>query len=253
MQKSTIGAQLYTLRDHAKTPEDLRTTLRKVREIGYETVQVSGIGPIEPEKLKELVQEADLSVCATHISFDRLKEDLDGVIRDHKLWDCRYVGVGSMPSPYRADADGYRRFAAEASDAAKKLSEAGLQLIYHNHKFEFEKFDGSRTGMDILLEESDPSLGFELDMYWVQAGGANPVNWIHKVKGRMAVVHLKDMAIVQDQQVFAELGEGNMNWYEIIAACRETSVEWYVVEQDVCRRDPFESLDISLRHLHTLL
>jgi sugar phosphate isomerase/epimerase len=69
----------------------------------------------------------------------------------------------------------------------------------------------------------------------------------------MQVVHLKDMAVIGRQQVFAEIGEGNMNYKDIIQACRETGVEWYVVEQDVCRRDPFESLEISLNYLQKLL
>lgn len=103
--------------------------------------------------------------------------------------------------------------------------------------------------MEILLTESDPAVGFELDLYWVQAGGGSPVEWIRKVDGRMQVVHLKDMAIVDSKQVFAEIGEGNMNYKEIIATCRNNGVEWFVVEQDVCRRDPFESLEISLNYL----
>lgn len=69
----------------------------------------------------------------------------------------------------------------------------------------------------------------------------------------MQVVHLKDMAIVERKTAFAEIGEGNMNYPDIIEACRETGVEWYVVEQDVCRRDPFESLAISLNYLKKLL
>jgi sugar phosphate isomerase/epimerase len=79
--------------------------------------------------------------------------------------------------------------------------------------------------------------------------GANPVDWIHKVKGRMDVVHLKDMAILKEQQIFAEFGEGNLNWDAIIEACRQTGVKWYVVEQDTCQRNPFESLEMSFRYL----
>lgn len=92
---------------------------------------------------------------------------------------------------------GYRTFAKLASGIARTLKEEhGLQFVYHNHDFEFERVDGV-TGMEVLLQESDPEVfGFELDMYWVQAGGANPVDWVHKVKGRMQVMHLKDMAII---------------------------------------------------------
>jgi len=110
-------------------------------------------------------------------------------------------------------------------------------------------YDGV-TGMDVLLNETDSeAVGFELDLYWVQAGGGSPFDWVRKVAGRMQVIHLKDMAIVSRAPVFAEVGEGNMDYDGIIEACHENGVEWYVVEQDVCRRDPFESLEISLRNL----
>lgn len=254
MNRSTIAAQLYTVREFTKTAEDLRDTLRKVREIGYESVQVSAIGPIEPERVKQYADEAGLSICATHTPYDRLKNDLDRVIAEHRLWNCRYVGLGSMPAGFRSSAAGYASFAREAGEIAAKLSESGLQFVYHNHKFEFERFDGRRTGMDILLEETVAGqFGFELDLFWVHAGGADAVDWVRKVKGRMAVVHLKDMAIVGDAQATAEIGEGNMNYGALIEACRGIGVEWYVVEQDHCRRDPFESLAISYRNLQPYL
>lgn len=249
MDKSFIAAQLYTLRDFLKTPGDIEKTMKKVKEIGYSAVQVSGLGPINPVELKNIADEFDIKICATHTPTDRLRNDIDNVIREHKIWGCEYVGIGSMPVEYRNSKGGYLSFTKEFSQIAKKLADNGLKFIYHNHKFEFEKFDGI-TGLDIMLNETDPkTFGFEIDTYWVQAGGADPVEWVRKVKGRMDVIHLKDMAIKDDQQVFAEIGEGNLNWNSILEACRETGVKWYAVEQDVCRRNPFESLAISLGYL----
>ncbi|MEJ6950447.1 sugar phosphate isomerase/epimerase family protein [Natronospora cellulosivora (SeqCode)] len=246
-----IAAQLYTLREFLQTPKEIEKTLKKVKKIGYDAVQVSGLGPIDPQELKDIVDKEGLSICATHIAFDRMKKDLEGVIRDHKLWNCKYVGLGSMPGEYRKDKESYIHFTKEASEMARKLKENGLQFVYHNHNFEFRKF-GSKTGMDILFEESDLEVfDFELDTYWVQAGGADPVEWIKKVAGRMKVVHFKDMMISSDiEQRFAEIGEGNLNWSRIIEACKEIGVEWCPVEQDLCYdRDPFESLVISYNNL----
>ncbi|MZQ81033.1 TIM barrel protein [Paenibacillus sp. 5J-6] len=249
MKKNQIAAQLYTVRSFTKTAEDLDAALQKIKAIGYDAVQVSGIGPIAPEAVLEMCQRRGLTICATHVPFEWLLQDLDNVIKVHKAWNCRYVGIGSMPPAYRTGLSGYQEMARTLSEIGAKLSEAGLGLIYHNHKFEFEKIAG-KTGLEWLLEESDAAhVGFELDMYWVQAGGANPVNWVLKVDGRMKVVHLKDMAIVNDTQTFAEIGEGNMDWPAVLDACRATGVEWYVVEQDVCPGDPFESLALSY---HTL-
>lgn len=249
MNRSTIAAQMYTLRDFTKTAEDLRSTFQKVSAMGYEAIQISGIGSIDPKLVKEYADESGLAICATHVSWDRLTNDLDALAAEHKLWNCKNIGLGSLPEKFRTGQDGYREFAKLMSDIAVTLKDQhDLQFVYHNHDFEFERFDGM-TGMEILLTESDPAVGFELDLYWVQAGGGSPAEWIRKVAGRMQVVHLKDMAIVNRKQIFAEIGEGNMNYKEIINVCRETGVEWFVVEQDVCRRDPFESLEISLRYL----
>lgn len=247
-----VSAQLYTLRDFLQTPQDIARSLQKVREIGYRSVQVSGIGPIEDQELKKMVDAEGLTICATHIRFDELVNKTEAVIDRHLTWECKYVGLGSMPEAYRNDLDGYKRFAALISDVARKLKEAGLTFIYHNHHFEFRKMAG-RTGMDILLEECDSAaVEFELDVYWVQAGGADPVEWIRKVAGRMKVVHLKDMVIGPDgNQRFAEIGEGNMNMRGILQACEEIGVEWAPVEQDQCyERDPFDSLALSLKNLN---
>lgn len=245
-----IAAQLFTLREYLKTPEQIADTLKKVKEMGYNAVQVSGLGPIEPEALKEIVDREELKICATHISFQEMQNDMESVIKKHKLWDCKYVGVGSMPGEYQKDRDGYIEFARQASEVARELKKNDLQFIYHNHNFEFVKFAG-KTGMQWLFEESDSDVfDFEIDTYWVQAGGADPVAWIKKMDDRMKVVHFKDMTMSDDRkQIMAEVGEGNLNWDSIIEACQDIGVKWCAVEQDRCQRSPFESLQISLNNL----
>lgn len=161
----------------------------------------------------------------------------------------------------------------------RKLKAGGLTFGYHNHSFELEKYDG-RRGLDILIDESDPAaVTFEIDTYWITHGGGDPAAWVRKVGGRIPLVHFKDMAVAPDRTspapgrfpaepdadyqkrveasrasrpIMAEVGEGNLNWSEIVKACREARVEWYIVEQDHCQRDPFESLGISLRNLRAM-
>lgn len=249
-----IAAQLYTLRDFLKTEADIASTFQKVKEIGYNAVQASGLGPIGDEALKAIADNAGIHICATHIPFTRMTDSLDEVIATHKLWNCKYVGIGGLPNEFRTSGEGYAEFAAKASEVARKLKEAGLQFVYHNHAFEFTNWNG-KSGMDILFDESDAdAFGFELDVHWVQAGGADPVSWIHKVNGRMQVVHLKDFTVTPSgERQFAEVGEGNMDFAAILKACEETGVEFGAVEQDNCYgRDPFESLAISARNLKAL-
>lgn len=244
-----LAAQLYTLRDFCKTPTDIESTFKKVKAIGYNAVQVSGIGPIDPNELKNIAQAAGLEIVATHTGYDRYVSDLEGVIADHKLWGCSYAGIGSMPGQYRGSAEGYKSFAEEFNEIGKKLQAHGIKFVYHNHRFEFERFNG-KTGMEIMLENTQPeNFGFILDTFWVQAGGCDPIEWIYKLSGRVDCIHFKDMIIIDDKQEMSEVMEGNLNWNGIFKACSDTGVKWHIVEQDTCRRDPFDCLATSYNNL----
>ena len=251
MPGSVIAAQLYTVREFTRTPTDIRSTLKKLGKMGYEAVQVSALGPIAPVELKEIADGEGLEIAATHVGYDEIRRHPQKVIEEHKLWDCRHVAIGSLPQKYQ-NGEGFGLFAREASEAVRPLIDAGLTFSYHNHSFELEKF-GARTGLDILYEDSDPEVfSAEIDTYWIQHGGANPVSWLRRLEDRMHVVHLKDMAMRGREQLFAEVGEGNLEWPGILQMCKRAKVEWYIVEQDICQRDPFESLEISLHNLHRM-
>ena len=248
MAASQLAAQLYTVRDFTNTPADITTTMKKVKQLGYDAVQCSALGVIDAHELKRIVDGEGLTICATHTDYGRMRNEPQAVIDEHNLWGCKHAAIGGLPQEYR-NAEGYARFAKDASEVAKRLAEGGLTFSYHNHSFELEKFNG-RTGLEILYQDSDPQyFNSELDTYWIQHGGGDSAAWIRQLKGRAHIVHLKDMAMDGRTQLFAEVGEGNLNWSAILDACTEADVEWYIVEQDTCQRDPFESLGISLRNL----
>ena len=248
-----VAAQLYTLRNFMQTPGQIDAGFARLAKDGWKAVQASGLGPIAPADLKAIADKHGLAVCATHISFEALTDNLDGVLRDHEILDCRYIGLGGLPGVYRKDAEGFREFARIITPIANRIRQAGRAFVYHNHHFEFIRF-GSLTGMDILLEECGDAVQFEPDTYWVQAGGGDVVHWLGKLAGRIEVVHFKDMVygLEDGQAIMAEVGEGNLNWPAIIAACARAGVRWHIVEQDVCQRDPFDSLKISLGNLKRL-
>jgi len=248
-QAPRLAAQLYTLRDFARTPCEIASALGRVREMGYGAVEIGGLGEIGPDALKGLLDREGLEACAAHVPFERLLSETEAVAEELLLWGCRYAVIPILPDAYGGSAEGYARFAREASELGGRLAERGLSLCYHNHSFEFERF-GGRTGMGILAQEGDPEvLSFEVDTYWVQHGGANPAGFIRNLRGRAPLVHLKDVAMRGWEQVMTEVGEGNIGWDEVLAACREAGTLWCVVEQDHCERDPFESLAISLKNL----
>ncbi|WP_040949980.1 sugar phosphate isomerase/epimerase family protein [Gorillibacterium massiliense] len=242
------GAQLYTVRNYAKTPDELRETLNKIKEMGYTTIQVSALWHLPVADLVEITRSLGLKVVITHTPYERFLDDLDGVIKDHHALGCGLAGLGGLPSEFRS-AEGYSIFARKFSAIADELQKNGLKFSYHNHHFEFQKH-GGKLGMDTLIEETNPeSFLFTLDTYWVQVAGGDPAAWIRKLKGRIEAIHFKDLAIIDEKQIMAEVMEGNLNWPEIIAASEEAGVKWYLVERDDGPTDAFDSLRISYNNL----
>ncbi|NLD88275.1 MAG: sugar phosphate isomerase/epimerase [Clostridiales bacterium] len=246
-----LGAQMFTLRDYTKTDEGFLECLKKIKKIGYKNVQVSGIGPdVTFEGAAEALKETGLFCAATHINFDNLLSDFDREVYRHKLWGCPYVGVGGLPARYISE-EGYYQFAKDASEVTRKLKAEGLHFIYHNHHHEFAKY-GDKIALDILFDNVCEDFQFELDVHWVVAGGGDPIWWIDKCGGRMDVIHFKDFTIHMPgrERRYAPIGEGNLNWDGIIAACERNNIKYILIEQDDCYgRDPFECLESSYKFL----
>ena len=248
-----VGAQLYTVREFTQTLPDIAATLRKVAAIGYKAIQISGFGSVDAIEVARLVEENGLVVAATHMPWSSFLNGLDGVIATHKLWGCVHAAIGGLPPEYYS-LDGLLRFLGELAPVAESLAKEGIDFSYHNHNHELARF-GGKTWLAQLYERADPRhLKAELDVYWVQAGGGDPADWVRRCAGRQPLLHLKDMAVGPErEQRMAEIGEGNLNWPAILQAAAEGGVQWYLVEQDHCYdRDPFESLAISYRNLNAM-
>jgi len=247
-----IAVQLYTVREQLRDASGVGGVLGRLREIGYRAVEVAGLGSTTPERFGAELVRHDMVACGVHVPLERLVADLDGVSAECKEWGCRYVVVPSLPDEYR-NQEGYRRFAAEAVEISARLRSFGLRLAYHNHSHELERY-GAQTALEALFAATtSDTLLAELDTYWLQHGGANPATWIRRLKGRAPLVHLKDMVVVRGRPVDAEIGEGNLDWADILNACRDAGTEWLVVEQDEPKRDPMESVAISYVNLQRLL
>jgi sugar phosphate isomerase/epimerase len=241
-----IAAQLYTVRAFTQTEDNFAASIKKVADIGYAGVQLSAVGPIPPKFIADTCKEHGLEIKCSHSPPPRFLNDVDKLIEEHKLYNADLIGIGMIPEEYRADLAGVKKFISDFLPAAKKIKEAGLNFCYHNHEYEFGRFEGKLI-MDYLLDGfKEADIKIILDTYWVQCGGCDPVEWIKKMKGLIPQVHFKDMIIVDRSQRFAEIGQGNLNWTAIIEACRQSDVKWVIVEQDDSYgRDPFDSLQIS--------
>ncbi|MEI8245854.1 MAG: sugar phosphate isomerase/epimerase [Lentisphaerota bacterium] len=246
MKKNQIAAQLFTLRDFLKTPEDIAASLKKVKQIGYDAVQVSGMGPIAEEELVKILDGEGLICCATHEPGGKIVNETAAVIERLNKLNCKYT---AYPFPHKVPASETEAvgIAQQLENAAVAMAAAGQVLTYHNHATEFTKF-GGRTMLDIFYDEA-PHLQGELDTFWVQHGGGNPVSWIRKLSGRLPLLHLKEFGILDSKITMYHIGGGNLEWDAIIPAAEIAGVEWFIVEQDNCLIDPFESLKLSFEYL----
>lgn len=247
-----LGAQLFTLRDYTQTAQDLDRSLEQVARMGYQTVQVSAIGPIPAQQVREICDKHGLRVVLTHWNPDRILNDTEAVIEEHEILGCDYIGLGMMPKKY-CTPEWLSHFAEDFKEPAKKIAAAGKLLMYHNHNIEFQRFHGKLV-MDTLLESFAPEeLGFTLDTYWVQMGGADVCGWIEKLSGRIPCVHLKDMAVKGWDPIMAPVGEGNLPWEKILATLEKCGkTQYLLVEQDVCQESPFVCLEKSYQYLNSL-
>ena len=247
-----LGAQLFTVRSYTQTERDLDYSLEEIAKIGYTTVQISAVAPsIRPQRIRELCDKHGLRIVLTHSDPNRIMNDTEQLIEDHKILGCQYIGLGSMPDKYRSP-EWIARFSKDYKEAANKIKAAGMLFMYHNHNFEFEKVDG-RYYLDYLLEDfTAEELGFTLDTYWLQAAGLDVCQWLERLKTRIPCVHLKDMAMLRREAVMAPVLEGNMNFKKILNTLENTNCEFLLVEQDICQESPFECLRKSYRNLSSL-
>jgi len=247
------GAQLFTVRKYTQTPEDLRNTFKKIAEIGYKYAQVSAIGPIEAEELRDISIESGVKICNTHSNQERILNDTDALIAEHKIYNCSQIYIGSMPGRYQGSIEGVKQFIADYRPAAQKIMDNGMTLAYHNHAFEFVPFAEGRV-FDYLVENFE-ELHFIPDVYWLQVAGKNPAKVMESLKGRVEVCHFKD--IVPDKEnnfKMAPVLEGNLDFDDIIAACKKAGIQYCMVEQDLCYDlDPFDALKISFDNLSKVL
>lgn len=244
---SRIGAQYYTVRDFIKTIEGFDETCRRVSEIGYKIVQISGTD-LKADEMKTVLDKYKLEVVTTHRNFEGFLENLDEIIAYNQTLGCHLCGIGSMPWGIRANPEAVNRFIKDADRVSKELKQAGMLFGYHHHSFEFAKLDGMRI-MDRLINETDPeAFYFIVDTYWLQVGGVSPADFIAGLGNRVMAVHLKDLRINPEKdfaQEMAEVGEGNLDWDGILTACQKAGTKWALVEQDICKNDPFQSLKMS--------
>lgn len=255
MKLSQVAIQLYTLRDFCKTAADVAVTAKKVREIGYTAVQISGVGPIPEAELVSIFKGEGLAICATHEPSLKIIDEPEAVIeRLHKLG----TKLTAYPYPNGIDFDNPEHLDTlikKLDAAGAKFRAAGLKLGYHNHANEFYRPAGGRTFLERVYAETSPeNIVAELDTFWVQRGGGDVVDWVRRLKGRQPFIHLKDFKVDPKGEIsFCEIGAGTLPFDRIIAEAESGGCEWFIVEQDSCPGDPFVSIKQSFDYIKAKL
>ena len=257
-RSSKIAAILYTLRDFAETPTQAARTLKRVRKIGYENIQVSGAEyvRIDPAEMRTMADDNGLKIISSHADLAEFRTSMSRVIDRIHAYGCAYVAIPSFPGQQVAAA-GWKSFGKECNRIGRKLRKEGIQLQYHNHHFEFQKMGvrggkGGTTRFNILMKSADPELlQSELDVAWVARGGYDPAAILTAIKGRVDQVHAKDWGVVNQEPVWRAVGEGGLNWKTIVKAGKAAGVKMWTVEQDTCpvTNDPFKSIAVSYENL----
>jgi sugar phosphate isomerase/epimerase len=257
-----IGIQLYTLRNEIK--DDVEATLKAVADAGYKQVEPYGFPDAKP--MMDAANEYGLAVNSSHFAWDSVvNPDEKGVAPFSEILDkANDAGLTHLVIPYLQDRnretlDDYRLLAERCNKAAEQAKQAGIQLAYHNHAFEFKPMEGGKTGYDVMMEEFSPDMKFEVDVFWVQVGGKDSVELIRSLKGRVSQLHLKDLNENIDtpnygsipKEAFEELGDGVIPMEPIIDVAEEAGVAICHVEQDHSPH-PLKSIRQSMDYLESL-
>ena len=258
-----VALQLYSVRDEME--KDPKGTLTKVAEMGYNGVEIYSFAGLEPSELKSFCDSIGLKIMSSHGGSGYICDQIDETIEKMKTVGSKYMALAYLDPDKRPGTDGFEAFVSRMSECCKKAKAEGVQILYHNHEYEFLKF-GDKYILDHILDSvGDGLLMPELDTCWINIGGENPEAFLKKYSGRCPVVHLKDFWFkerfgpeVGDKSEYGfetrPVGYGRQDMPGILLASEEIGAEWVVVEQDApaLGLDTIECAALSRRYLARL-
>lgn len=258
-KETEIGIQIYTLRD--LLAEDPADVIKKIATIGYDYLEIYGYADGEYFGMSagafyKLVKDSGLKIKSSHHHTGRIGKKrgtmLNGweqAVEDADKAGQEYMVCAWLDPEERKSLDDYKELTDILNRAGEISREAGIQLCYHNHDFEFMEMEGE-IPMNYLLENTDEKyLKTELDLYWITKAGFDPVEFFEKFPGRIPLWHVKDMED-SPEKGFDEVGEGIIDFQRIFANAERSGMKYFFVEQDISE-DPLASVKISYNNLKT--
>ncbi len=252
-----LSLQMYTLREYTKTWEDFNNTIGRLSEIGFKTLQYDVPAAYDAKEVKRVFDEYGVVNDSVFCPVMDIEDNTKKIISECEVFNTKYVRTSAIVSGLAKSASGYKCFAHYLNEACEELKKHDIKLLYHFHAFEFCRF-GDNTGIDIILNETDPEVIQILpDTHWIHKGGMNVVKFLDRYKDRFDYIHLKDLGIAprgdtweSGTVVFAPVGEGNLDWTEIIEFCKNNNIKSYAIEQDNCYgRDEFDCVISSYNYM----
>ncbi|WP_458207510.1 sugar phosphate isomerase/epimerase family protein [Haladaptatus sp. NG-SE-30] len=237
--------QLYSLRDLDTPLPDL---IRDVGETTFDGVEFAGFGDSDPSDVTEALDDAGLDATAAHVGTEELETSFSETVARYREVGCETLVVPYLDESHFESYEAVEETADRLSELAERAVAEGCTLCYHNHDHEFTSLDG-RTAFDVLVESSDDSLEFELDLGWIDAAGHDPTTLLDELRDRVSLVHVKDVRATD--RVPVELGDGDLDVRECMRAVRDADVQWLIYEHDQ-PEDPVRSLEHGARTLDEL-
>jgi sugar phosphate isomerase/epimerase len=241
---------MFTLRE--ESAKDFAGTLKRVADLGFDGVELAGFNGLTAIELKGLLDELGLKTAACHVPLEQMENNLEIVIEDQKILGSKYVVVPYLMPERRSESD-YKALTLFLDHAGEICRREGITLCYHNHDFELERLSDGRRVLEAIFDETNPdNVKAELDIYWLTKAGEKPEKWIERYQNRTPMIHLKDMT-TDEEQFFAELGTGGVDLEAVLQMGEQADIQWWIVEQDVSKRTPLESIEMSMNYLKTKL
>lgn len=243
--------QMYGLRKEFE--KDYDATIQKMKEIGFDAVQLDGMRGNNPQAVAKSLQKHGLEVCSMHIKHDRFIFDVEGIIEEGILFNCKEVYCKYIEDEFQVEY-GYKFTKYALIKAAKKLVEAGFHVGLHSPEYDFNTLVDGKKVMDYICEEEDGiCIHPEPDTYWLSVAQVDPLTFIKQYPNRILTIHMKDIDTSKDlmdmKANLVECGKGVVDYPSIIKWGEENGVKCYAIEQDYANGDMFDSMKESLMYL----
>jgi sugar phosphate isomerase/epimerase len=244
-----LSIQLYTLRSFG----ELNRILDTVQQIGYRNVETVGSHLEDPEGVRVELDARGLKVSSSHVSLTALRERPGDVVKACRILGFEQLFMPAVPAEEReGDGSYWRKLGRELSDIAERFHDDGIVFGYHNHHWELAAKEGAKTALDLIFEEAANSpLAWQVDIAWLVRGGADPKELMRRYRNRIVSAHVKDIAPVgqnEDQDGWADVGSGILDWRDLWETARVSGAKWMVVEHDK-PADPAETARASYAYI----